>query len=363
MKLSVALCVTLAILPGLNTAEAQQNAPAGQPGNFGGQGDAQIRSQLYSWTVPTLNFQPGQPFNGWTVSGDAFALFNPVDRTAGLVLSPADDALRVQLGLPKDQGLVVTSLVANTPAAQAGIQQNDVLLKLGETPLGKAEDLEETLKATASKPTPLTVLREGKSLVIQVQPRLRVTLGPVQPEPPAFWIGVSISPIEPALRSQLKLPANQGLLAIDVVKDSPAAAAQVKVHDILLSLDGKGLESQEKLVEIVQSTGQKSVLLEVIREGKKQTIGVTPQRRKPAPTENPGINQQLSYVFSQVGPQGTIMYPNGGWIANYNVEGAVDLKPEKLLAGSEKRLDDLDAEIKQLRKAIEELNKTLKDKK
>ncbi len=33
------------------------------------------------------------------------------------------------------------------------------------------------------------------------------------------------------------------------------------------------------------------------------------------------------------------------------------------LAASSKRLDELDAEIKQLRKAIEELNKTLKDKK
>ena len=97
-------------------------------------------------------------------------------------------------------------------------------------------------------------------------------MGPVQPEPPAFWIGVSVSPLEPALRAQLKLPQNQGLLAIDVVKDSPAAQADVKVHDILLSLDGKLLDSQEKLVELVQSNGEKSVPLELIREGKTQTI-------------------------------------------------------------------------------------------
>ena len=162
-------------------------------------------------------------------------------------LTPADDALRAHLSLPKDQGLVVTSLAANTPAAQAGIQQNDVLLKLGDNALSKAEDLEGCLKATGDKPVSLTLLRGGKSVVIPVQPQFRVTLGPVQPEPPAFWIGISISPIEPALRSQLKIPQNHGLLAIDVVKDSPMAVlANVKVHDILLSLDGKGLDSQEK---------------------------------------------------------------------------------------------------------------------
>ena len=46
-------------------------------------------------------------------------------------------------------------------------------------------------------------------------------------------------------------------LAIDVIKDSPAAKAEVKVHDILLSLAGKVLDSQEKLVELVQANGEK----------------------------------------------------------------------------------------------------------
>ncbi len=218
-------------------------------------------------------------------------------------LSPADDALRAHLSLPKDQGLIVTSLAANAPAAQAGIQQNDVLLTLGDTPLAKAEDLEEGLKAVGEKPVSLTILRGGKKLTIQVQPRVRVTMGPVQPEPPAFWIGVSVSPLEPALRSQLKLPQNRGLLATDVVKDSPAAKADVKVHDILLSLDGKLLDSQEKLVELVQSNGEKSVPLELIREGKTQTILVTPQRRKPAQQQTVVATTGILSTFRSFGPE------------------------------------------------------------
>ena len=146
--------------------------------------------------------------------------------------------------------------------------------------------LYEGLKGAGDKPASLTILRAGKKLKIQVQPQVRVTMGPVQPEPPAFWIGISVSPLEPALRSQLKLPSNQGLLAIEIVKDSPAAKADVKVHDILLSLAGKPLESQEKLVELVQSSGEKSVQLELIREGKTQTIDVTPERRKPDQTKS-----------------------------------------------------------------------------
>ena len=79
---------------------------------------------------------------------------------------------------------------------------------------------------------------------------------------------MSVSPIEPALRSQLKLPENEGLLATDVFKDSPAAKAEVKVHDILTKLAGKSLDSQEKLIELVQANGGKTIALEFIREGK-----------------------------------------------------------------------------------------------
>ncbi len=134
-----------------------------------------------------------------------------------------------------------------------------MLLALGDASLAKVDDLEEGLKAAGEKPISLLILRAGKRLKIKVQPRVRVIMGAVQHEVPAFWIGVSVSPLEPALRAQLKLSQSDGLLAIDVIKDSPAAQADIKLHDILLSLDGKPLDSQEKLVELVQSNGEKSV--------------------------------------------------------------------------------------------------------
>jgi serine protease Do len=285
-------------------------------------------------------------------------------------VTPADDALRAHLGLPKDQGLTVTSLAAHAPAAQAGIQQNDVLLKLGDLSLARAEDLDEGLKGAGDKPVSLTILRGGKTLTIKVQPRVRVTMGPVQAEPPAFWIGVSVSPLEPALRSQLKLPQNQGLLAIDVIKDSPAAKSEVKVHDILISLGGKALDSQDALVKIVQANGEKPIRLEVIREGKPQTIELTPQRRKPAQLR---VFENSPFYYQFVRPGAMISTDRDGrWVAEVTSLPAektetespnFDQKSPMNATGASKRLDELDAEIKQLRKAIEELNKTLKDKK
>jgi membrane-associated protease RseP (regulator of RpoE activity) len=395
VKLSMIQWLAIAALLGLNAqAGAQQDAQAkpSNPDQIKGVQPNQAAEQYVQSVFRAVNFNQPETVSQFSdgtydliFSGNpmvnSVAWFGPSDRTAGMSLTPADDALRTHLSLPKDQGLIVIALEVHSPAALAGIQQNDVLLKLGEASLAKSEDLEQGLKGAGGKPAPLTILRGGNKLTVQVQPQVYVTMGPVQPEPPAFWIGISVSSLEPALRSQLKLPQNQGLLAIDVVKDSPAAKAEVKLHDILLSLAGQPLESQQKLVEVVQSTGEKSVQLEVIREGKNQTIDVTPQRRKADRHTTASKVRDTFYVvhpgalvtFDRTGAVATVD-EKGGWIADVT-NGIVgqrsqpgspildQKKPATNPGASASRLEEIDVDIKQLRKAIEELNKTLKEKK
>ena len=213
-------------------------------------------------------------------------------QSSGLSLAPVDDAARAHLKLSKGQGLIATSVAPDGPAAHAGVCQNDILLTLGEAPLSKPEDLEEQLKAAGEKPLGLVLLHHGQKKTLQVQPRVNVTLGPVQPAPPEFWIGVSVSPVEPALRAHLKIPDGQGLIATDVVADGPAAKAELKVNDILLTMAGKPLRDQAGLVDLVQKNGEKTVAVDIIREGARQTLQVTPQRRK---DQNVG-QAQVSFI-------------------------------------------------------------------
>ena len=363
--------LAIVVLLGLNVpADAQEYAQA-KPSSPNQSKGVQPNPEAdpYHQGVWNLNFVQPQTISypdlnyNWLISGNGAGWFALSDKTAGMNLTPADEALRAHLTLPKDQGLIVTALEVHAPAAQAGIQQNDVLLKLDEASLGKSEDLVEGLKGAGDTPATLTILRGGKKLTIPVQPQVQVTMGPVQPAPPAFWIGISVSPLEPALRSQLKLPPNQGLLAIDIIKDSPAAKAEVKVHDILLSLAGKPLESQEKLIELVQASGEKSVQLELIREGKTQTTDVKPQRRKPDQLKS-SVNGYNTFYYQLARPGALVTVDQNGAVATVDEKGSwiADVSPTTP-AFAASRLNEIDADIKELRKAIEELNKTLKDKK
>jgi hypothetical protein len=87
-------------------------------------------------------------------------------------------------------------------------------------------------------------------------------------------LGVQLDSPTPALSDQLDLPANRGLVVVAVLPDTPAAAAGILAHDILLEIAGKPVltdvvDLQRVLREI---KADEKVELVVMRKGKKVTL-------------------------------------------------------------------------------------------
>jgi C-terminal processing protease CtpA/Prc len=93
----------------------------------------------------------------------------------GVGLAAADDTLRSQLSLLAGEGLVVTSVETDSPAAKAGIMVNDLLLKLDGKALTSIEALTEQLQTIADKSVSLELLRRGKPATLPVTPEKRAT--------------------------------------------------------------------------------------------------------------------------------------------------------------------------------------------
>lgn len=87
----------------------------------------------------------------------------------GVHVEEASAALRDQLGLAKDEGVVVESVAPNGPAAKAGMRANDLLLSLDEAKLSDAEDLRSELKRRSPGDTvSIELLRKGDKLTESV---------------------------------------------------------------------------------------------------------------------------------------------------------------------------------------------------
>jgi hypothetical protein len=87
----------------------------------------------------------------------------------GMTLSRASPVLRRQLALTRGAGLVVDSVTPGSPAARAGFEPHDVVVRLDDQILVLPEQLDALLEwAEPEDPLACTVLRGGRSVSISL---------------------------------------------------------------------------------------------------------------------------------------------------------------------------------------------------
>jgi serine protease Do len=67
--------------------------------------------------------------------------------------------------------VVVTDVDPSGPAAEAGIEPEDVILQVNREPVKSASELRAALRHSAGRPALLLLSRGGRSLFLAVQPR------------------------------------------------------------------------------------------------------------------------------------------------------------------------------------------------
>ena len=89
------------------------------------------------------------------------------------------------------------------------------------------------------------------------------------------WLGVSVQDITLADKEFLKLGVDQGSLVREVVVDSPAYKAGLKVNDVIVEFNGHTINNSRKLPkEVVYTTSGEEVSIKLVREGKAKTVVV-----------------------------------------------------------------------------------------
>jgi hypothetical protein len=100
-----------------------------------------------------------------------------------------------------------------------------------------------------------------------------------------YWIGVGGESVPDAIRAQVDIADNEGLLLGAVDPEGPAGKAGVRRFDILVRANGEPISTIAPLSELVGKQGEAnaSITMELLRRGKPVVVEVTPEER-PADT-------------------------------------------------------------------------------
>ncbi len=228
-----------------------------------------------------------------------------------------------KFGLSTVRGVGIEKVVENSPAAQAGLQTNDVIVRF------EGEEVTSVLKLTRliSEVAPdhiakVTILRNGtereinvtlgKSEIPQFQnggfrfedlPTLsgtpdfpRTPMPQTRVLPPTagdnesnvfIWrgganrqIGVGTAPLTKQLGDYFGIAEGRGLLINNVRENSPAAKAGLKAGDVIVEIEGKEVKGMTDLIRALNEKKEGDVSLTVIRDRNRQTVRVTPEISK-----------------------------------------------------------------------------------
>jgi regulator of sigma E protease len=169
-------------------------------------------------------------------------------------------AVAALVGQPGDAVLVLDA-PPGSPAAQAGLQRDDLILAVDSKPVKKVEDAPSVLRMTmdedgavaaelTDKPVALTVQRNGQTLDITVQPGEKRFDG----------VGVWVDSLAPG---------------------SPAEAV-LKYGDIIVKADSTAARSTNTFRDYIKAHAGKTVTLTVLRDGKELKLEVVPRTNPPA---------------------------------------------------------------------------------
>ena len=264
----------------------QTDAPINQ-GNSGGalvntRGELiGINSQIVSSTGGSIGIGFAIPSNMAKAAMDQLVAHGKVQRgMIGAGIQTVTSDLAASMGLKDVRGVVVTSVTPGQPAANAGLQTGDVILKLN----GKDVDDANTLRNAVAGTQPgtevtLTISRNGN------QRDVRVKLGELTPESarsgqqsgaaPARGgrLGIAAVPLTPDIAAQVGVPRGmRGLVVQDVDPDGPAAQAGIRAGDVIQEINRQPVSSAADIQNALAKSGDRPPLLLINRGG--QTVFV-----------------------------------------------------------------------------------------
>lgn len=173
------------------------------------------------------------------------------------------------LGLNFARGALVTQIVRNGPAEQAGLRPGDVLIDYNGQKIEHPDALGYRLATSnIGDMIELGIVSRGRNKLIRLrldQPPEEPSYQPVTLQGRHPFAGAQILALDPQLAQKLKLPVNRkGVVIVGVERGSQAARYQFRPRDIIVAIGGRTINNVGN-VETVLSQRSAPWQVEIIR--------------------------------------------------------------------------------------------------
>ncbi|MCS7239897.1 MAG: Do family serine endopeptidase [Candidatus Bipolaricaulota bacterium] len=192
----------------------------------------------------------------------------------GVYLQDVIPGMERQLGVR--EGALVTEVVANSPAAKAGIKSGDVIIAVDGERIKDSNDLQMAIMyRRPGERVSLTLVRDKRTMTVGVVLEERPAESAMAPSPSQGVVkfGLTVQDLTAELRSRYGITQSAGVVVVAVESGSRAYWGGVQVGDLIVEVNRQSVASTSDWNRIVsQLSEQDEVLLTVIRSGRTRFI-------------------------------------------------------------------------------------------
>jgi serine protease Do len=186
----------------------------------------------------------------------------------GVSIQPLTPELAKSFGLKEPNGVLISDVMQQSPAATAGITSGDVIIEFDKKKVDSPQELQKVVAATPpGRAVPLKVWRDKGEKTLEIKigetPDETVALKPTNKG--KSLLGLDVRPITPELARQLNLRTPDGVIIFSVDDESAASEAGLQRGDVIREVNRQKVRSVqdfEKVTKDVKDGDRVTVLLQ-----------------------------------------------------------------------------------------------------
>ncbi len=190
----------------------------------------------------------------------------------GVYIQDVIPGMERQLGVR--EGALITEVVANSPAAKAGLKSGDVIVAVAGEKVRNSNDLQMAIMyRRPGEWVTVTLVRDKRTITVDVVLEERPAETAASPGQGITKFGLTVQDVTAELRSQYGLTRDTGVVVVGVEPGSRGYWGGVQVGDLIVEVNRQAIASTADWTRVVSQLGEEDeVLLTVVRAGRTRFI-------------------------------------------------------------------------------------------